>query len=346
MFKSRITYRDSIAEYDGPQTNTFLLYDKKLLLGSPKTRAFIGSFDFSLGVPAGEKTKSLAVFPGILAKIQRAWREPFGRQSTIIVLGGGSLGDLGGFLASTLKRGMNLVHIPSTWLAAVDSAHGGKNGLNVLGVKNQLGTFYPAQHIWIFKDLLADLPPRISEDAQGEFLKMGLLADTSLFLKMVKSKKSGPDWLWEFLRRCIKGKYDILLLDPYEQKNIRQKLNLGHTFGHVYESHFARPHGESVLQGLFFAAAWSRRKKLLSQKDYQFFMRSLEQVFNFYPAPSEKNYKAIPMVKARALLLADKKLTANGKVQFIFIKQFGDPLIRKVDPQELLDFAKETQWVR
>src|SRR5690606_36298588 len=106
----------------------------------------------------GEELKQIKNFPGHIRKISKVLGEANHRGLTIIVVGGGSVGDFGGFVASVYRRGVNLIHIPSTWLAAVDSSHGGKTALNVFSVKNQIGSFYPAKEIYLLEPLLATLP--------------------------------------------------------------------------------------------------------------------------------------------------------------------------------------------
>ena len=123
-----------------------------------KLHGFIQSFPHRLGVYGGEGIKDWKNFPRHLESVVERWPRPFSLLQGLVVFGGGSLGDFGGFLASILKRGIPLIHVPTTWLAAIDSSHGGKNGLNAWGGKNQLGTFYPAHKIFICKKLLEALP--------------------------------------------------------------------------------------------------------------------------------------------------------------------------------------------
>ena len=155
-FNSQILIRNQLPFYKLDPETHFLLFDNNLLSGNEEIeiQEFIETFPHRLGVEGGETLKNLKNFPRQLDGILKEWPQPISRNHTLVVFGGGSLGDFGGFVASILKRGVNLIHIPTTWLAAMDSAHGGKNALNVAGVKNQVGTFYPAHKVFIVKEVL------------------------------------------------------------------------------------------------------------------------------------------------------------------------------------------------
>src|SRR5438445_1275287 len=136
-----------------------LIYDDVLPKKSAEFKKWMKQIPLRYAVQAGEGLKSIDLFPEHISKITALCEKASVRKLTIVVVGGGSVGDFGGFVASILKRGVRLVHLPSTWLAAIDSAHGGKTALNVGGAKNQIGTFYPATEVVLVKSLLLSQPP-------------------------------------------------------------------------------------------------------------------------------------------------------------------------------------------
>ena len=147
-FKSQTFFRNSLPFHKMDPENHFLLYDEALEKVNSEelgVKTFISSFPHRLGLKGGEAVKEFKDYPKKLDLILKNWPQPIHRNQNLIVFGGGSLGDFGGFTASIIKRGLGLIHIPSTWISAMDSAHGGKTALNREGIKNQIGTFYPAK---------------------------------------------------------------------------------------------------------------------------------------------------------------------------------------------------------
>jgi len=348
-FQSQVIIRNRFPDDKLDVENHVLLFDENLLNletdeFSPKK--FIKSFPHRLGVKGGESLKSFKDFPKNLEALLKKWPEPVGRSQTLVVLGGGTLGDYGGFVASILKRGVNLIQIPSTWLAAMDSAHGGKNALNLEGVKNQIGTFYPASKVFVIKDLLESAPLELKEQSYGELIKMGLVGESKFFKEIMVEKRPAQDFVWRFLKFCIEDKYAVILQDPFETKKIRQVLNFGHTFGHALESHFTWPHGDSVLQGTFFALEWSRHRGDLSQALYEQILDVISQKFERVPAHQLKWYKKPSSKTIKKLLMADKKMDKEGKILFVFLKSIGRPFLKPVLVDDLILEAKRQNWLK
>jgi 3-dehydroquinate synthase len=348
-FKSQVIIRHQWPTGLLDSDNCFLLYDKeleKVFEDNYDFQDFIESFPFRLGVRAGESIKSFRDFPKNLEIVLARWPQPIKRSQTLVVLGGGSLGDFAGFVASILKRGVGLVHIPSTWLAAMDSAHGGKTALNLGGVKNQVGTFYPAQKIYVIKDLLENSPVLMKEQSYGELIKMGLIGRSQFFKEIMLEKRPPQDFMWRFLKNCIEDKYEVILQDPYETKKIRQALNFGHTFGHALEAHHGWPHGDSVLQGIFFALEWSRYRGDLAAKTFESIDQTIRQCFQRVPAHELNWYRPSSQKVIAKLIEQDKKITADGELLFVFLKTIGRPLLKSVSLTDLLSEGKRQNWLK
>jgi 3-dehydroquinate synthase len=335
--KSQIIFSKALPKPAQFSTETVLFYDS-ILAKNKKLSPWIKSFDYKIALRSGEKLKTINSFSSVLNKISKL-KVAKTTQLTFVALGGGSVGDFTGFVASVYLRGRKLVLLPSTWLAAVDSSHGGKTGLNFLNTKNQIGSFYPASIIYVCEELLLSQPKERLTESMGEIIKIAVLADAKLF-KILEDKISGLKQkdVIKILPHLINLKYKIVQRDPQEKNGIRRLLNLGHTIGHVIESHYGWPHGVSVLLGMQFAARWSFKKGMLSQKDFfriSMLMDSLDLAVNLNDA-----LKKLSTAKLSALLSKDKKLTSKSQLDFVFIKKIGLCSRQTVTLQEVLNEVK------
>lgn len=220
----------------------------------------LASFAEPILVEAGESLKTLG-------RLERLAEEVLARRSsrplTLVAVGGGSVGDAVGFLASVLWRGVDLWHIPTTLLAMVDSAHGGKTAVNLGAAKNQLGTFYVAQRVVLVEEILARLPVEMREDGLAELVKGVWLGDAGAMDLLEAEGGVGAlargsfevvgARLMELLERAIAVKLAVVEADPFEQKGVRTILNLGHTVAHALELACGLSHGQAVAWGLVSA---------------------------------------------------------------------------------------------
>jgi 3-dehydroquinate synthase len=218
-----------------------------------------------LAIPSGEEAKSVGV---AAAAWQRLGEAAFTRTDTIVALGGGSVTDLGGFVAATWLRGVRVVHIPTTLLAMVDAAIGGKAGINIEEGKNLVGALHQPSAVLCDPLMLETLPLPELISGMAEVIKAGLIADGGI-LDVVWSgpqetlQASGP-LLTELIRRAVAVKAEVVAEDPAEYGR-RAVLNYGHTFGHAIEQveHFQWRHGDAVSVGMVFAAEVSVRAGLM-----------------------------------------------------------------------------------
>jgi 3-dehydroquinate synthase len=208
-------------------------------------------------VPAGEVHKTLE-------SVSHLWKSflesGLDRKSTVIALGGGVIGDLAGFAASTYMRGIDWIAVPTTLLSMVDASLGGKTGFGLPEGKNLVGSFHPPKLVLADPSLLLTLPERELISGMAEVVKQGIISDPELF----EFCQRGMDWvkqnLEEVVKRAMAVKIKIIEEDPYE-KGIRAALNLGHTVGHAVElvSRFELGHGEAVAVGMMVEAKYSAR---------------------------------------------------------------------------------------
>ena len=293
-------------------------------------------------VSAGEKLKTLDTFHTHINKIIKISAQK--KISGFISLGGGSVGDFTGFIASIYKRGVPLVHIPSTWLSAMDSAHGGKTALNTEEIKNIVGSYCFPKAVFIVKELLFSLPEKEKESAKGELVKVALIIGGAFYKDVLKQilKKKVPTHLdlWRLLPQAVLSKLTIVEKDPYEKKGFRSLLNLGHTLGHVLESYFSIPHGQAVLYGIVFTTKWSHRRftlPLFFLKEFSFFEETQKKLA-FY-------LRKIPSHKLTELLLQDKKRINKDRVNFIFLKGPGLVFAEEVSLQKIIKEVKNQSFL-
>jgi 3-dehydroquinate synthase len=216
-----------------------------------------GYLTSQLVIPAGEAHKNLET----VASLWRACLEAgLDRKSTVVALGGGVVGDLAGFAASTFMRGCNWVAVPTTLLAMVDASMGGKTGFDLPEGKNLVGAFYPPRLVLADPDVLSTLPERELRAGLAEVVKHGVIADPELFELCAQGWKMVTARLPEVVRRGMAVKVKVIEVDPYE-KGIRAGLNLGHTIGHAVElvSGFSLLHGEAVGIGMVAEAQLAER---------------------------------------------------------------------------------------
>ncbi len=247
----------------------------------------------------------------------------FGRDTLLIALGGGVTTDLVAFLASTYMRGVSLILIPTTLLAMVDAAIGGKTGVDTPFGKNLIGTFYHPDAIYIDPSLLSTLPPTEWKNGLAEILKYGLIGNPTLWSY---SEKHIDDWqkgeiLSHLIHSSIQIKMDIVGKDPEEQ-GLRRILNFGHTVGHALEqlSHFQIPHGLAVAMGIQAESYLSYHLGYLSEKEFKAILHLFKQ-FDF-PLSLPKAFTKQQFFKAMHL---DKK-AKKQEPRFVLIDKIGHPL--------------------
>lgn len=318
--------------------NFILIHDEKL-----KSRAafviWAKQFQKTISISAGEKLKDLDNFTGLVKQILPLLSGYSPLDTVIVAVGGGSIGDCVGFLASVLKRGVGYVNIPSTWLAALDSAHGGKNGMNVGDLKNQIGTYYNPAVVFCVQSLLEGQPEENIRSAYGEAVKMSLIEGGGLFGKLSKQKNFNEKGLWQILPAVVRAKYKIVKRDPYETKGIRHWLNFGHSVGHVFETENYMSHGAAVQLGLEFAAEWSRRKKILSEVEYK-------KISALFVKNKVSRVNAIPVARFSHRLKQDKKSKSGDRIRFVFLQRPGRPQVEEVPVDAVVSMAKEMGWVK
>lgn len=312
----------------GPKIKQALLICDKKFKAHPLLQNWRGNKDIKFYyVNSGEVSKSLEKLSVHIKKILSLDRD-FDRKSLLFIsFGGGSLIDLTGFLSSIYKRGLPVVHFPTTWLSALDSAHGGKTALNFQNIKNILGTYHFPKSVFVVKDFLKQNPIKLKEEAFGELLKMAFIEGRNLYETLKKEQNKMP--MEKFLKQAIQAKMKIIKQDPFETKSIRKKLNLGHTVGHVLETLCLLPHGIAVSQGLLFSLNWSFYRGFVNKKNF-------EEMKILIP---KKKINRISSSLFKKHLKQDKKHKKGHRLDFVFIKKPGSVLLKSVSEKELVKEA-------
>ena len=259
------------------------------------------------------------------------------RKSLVINLGGGVVTDLGGFVASTFKRGLDFINIPTTLLSMVDASVGGKTGVDLGNLKNQIGVINVPQMVLIDTDYLETLPQSEMRSGLAEMLKHGLIYDSAYwkqFLDLTAIDFADFDAL---IYRSVEIKNDIVIQDPTE-KNIRKALNFGHTLGHAIEGYFLESqtkttllHGEAIAIGMILESYISLHKNLITAEEYTEIKTAIKSIYD--DVKIEEN-DIDPILE---LLIHDKK-NEYGLIQFALIEGIGKIKINQsVENKLILD---------
>ncbi|HEX2146317.1 MAG TPA: 3-dehydroquinate synthase [Pseudorhizobium sp.] len=298
----------------------------------------------SLTLPAGEKTKSLDSLAAVTDMVLAARIE---RNDLVIALGGGVIGDLAGFAAGIVRRGVSFVQIPTSLLAQVDSSVGGKTGINTRHGKNLLGVFHQPALVLADTSALDALPAREFRAGYAEVVKYGLIDKPDFFDWLENNWKKvfegGPERIEAIAISC-QAKADVVVEDEREAGR-RALLNLGHTFGHALEAatnYDGRRlvHGEAVAIGMVLAHQFSARLNLASPDDAQRVSAHLAQVG--LPTKIAEIEGTLPPTQMLMDAIAQDKKVKSGKLTFILTRGIGQSFVADdVPASEVLRFLED-----
>ncbi len=297
-----------------------------------------GNRDRVVIIEDGERFKNLESFEAVHTRLLEL---EFNRRSLLIAFGGGVIGDLGGFVASTYQRGIDFIQVPTTLLSQVDSSVGGKTGVNHPLGKNMIGAFYQPKRVLIDLSLLKTLPQREYVSGLAEVLKYGFIQDAE-FLEWMRLNYQAilakdPEILAEMIYHSCECKKMIVDQDERET-GIRATLNLGHTFGHAIErlmKYQGILHGEAVAIGINMAGYLSCRMGLISKKD-QLYITSLLHLFDL-PCVSPVSFTPDQFLNVMRL---DKK-NLTQKIRFVLLESVGKAIMTDEVPEEFIVEAIE-----
>ncbi len=269
-------------------------------------------------IPHGEESKNITVYARVCEQLID---KGIKRNHLLLALGGGVIGDLCGFVAATLYRGIPYVGIPTTLLSQMDSSIGGKTGIDFAGKKNILGVFKQPSMVLIDPKTLDTLDEREFNNGMGELIKHGAIGNKKLIEMLKSMPKINEDIIFESL--SVKKK--VVEIDEFDLKE-RMTLNFGHTFGHAIELKYGYKHGEAVAIGMLMAIQMGIDLNLTDASCY----KEVEEILKIYHLPNTVyNYK--DYLKD---VFFDKKNIA-GTINFIFIKKLGETIIYPITEQEI-----------
>lgn len=298
----------------------------------------------AVSLPPGEKTKSFEALQQVIDGVLAARLE---RGDAVIALGGGVIGDLAGFAAGIVRRGMSFVQIPTTLLAQVDSSVGGKTGINTAHGKNLVGVFHQPKLVLADTDVLDTLPPREFRAGYAEVVKYGLIDRPKFFQWLESNWQSvfdGGSARIEAIAQSCRAKAEVVARDEREAGD-RALLNLGHTFGHALEAATGYDsarlvHGEGVAIGMALAHRFSSRLNLASPDDAARVEAHLQTVG--LPCSLNDIPGTLPDADALLSYIAQDKKVSRGNLTFILTRGIGQSFIAKdVPASEVLTFLKE-----
>ncbi len=294
---------------------------------------------FYLALSASEKIKSFNAANQIYSTLLK---EKFGKDTLLIAIGGGTIGDLAGYTASTYMRGIPLIHIPTTLLSAVDSSIGGKTGVNFHKTKNIIGTFYHPELVLIDTSFLKSLPKEEMISGIGEVIKYSFLTNKKFYSNLLSNVKrilkKDLKYLNKIIYECVRIKSAVVSKDEKEVTGLRKILNFGHTFAHAFESisSYKISHGKAVIAGIVGALNLSYEQRLINEVQLNYMLK-LPMKFKFSTDIKRLNSKAI-----FKRMSVDKK-NKDGKINFVLLRDFGEILVDvSVDRESVVKSLKIT----
>ena len=322
----RSDIRAKVSELQQAGRKVAVVTDRRVATCQAETlQAMFGEAPMLVLAP-GEETKSVSELGGVLEFLAKHGVD---RSGVLWTVGGGVIGDLGGFAAASYLRGIEFIQVPTTLLAMVDSSVGGKTGINLAAGKNLAGAFHQPRGVFIDTSLLATLPAREFAAGMAEVIKYGLLGDAALFAQLERTPLTVTSaGLAEVIRRCCALKARIVEADERElaSEGGRALLNLGHTFGHAIEQsagYGTYLHGEAVAIGLGAAARLAQKLGTISASD----TARIEAVVAAHALPVRLRAPlALPALMTA--VARDKKVRA-GMPRFIVLQKIGEAVTRQ-----------------
>lgn len=298
----------------------------------------LAGLDVSIAIiPEGEEAKSLSQIEAIY---HRLLDKNCDRSTVLIAFGGGVVGDVTGFVAATFMRGIDYFQVPTTLLAMVDSAIGGKTGVNLPEGKNLVGAFYQPKGVVVDTDLLFHLPEREIISAMAEIVKYGAIRDRDFLVHLNEQinsllSLSNDTLITRAITRCCEIKADIVSQDEREN-NLRQILNFGHTVGHALETTLGYgilKHGEAVAYGMMAAGDISHALGYLNREDLDLLVTTIKNL----PLPKLENLDTETLLE---VIQHDKKVKA-GKLHFVILEGLGNAMVTDQVSDKTLSYALE-----
>ncbi len=283
-------------------------------------------------IEPGEENKTIATCEGVWDALAHLDAD---RKGIIINLGGGVVTDLGGFVASTFKRGMDFINVPTTLLSMVDASVGGKTGVDLGVLKNLIGVINNPQLVLIDTSYLSTLSSQEMRSGLAEIYKHGLIADKEYWNGLLSLSQLNTENLDKIIYDSVIIKNTIVLEDPKEQ-NLRKALNFGHTLGHAIESYCLEAedrtrllHGEAIAIGMILESYVSVQKGLLNQESLDHIATVLTDMYDPSTFSKEEIDRIIENLKY------DKK-NSNGQVLFVLLENIGTPVLNQKVANELI----------
>jgi 3-dehydroquinate synthase len=283
-------------------------------------------------LPAGEAQKSLDSASRLYDELAQQLAD---RNTLVVAVGGGVIGDLAGFVAATFARGLKLLMVPTTLLAMVDSSVGGKVGVNHPRAKNLIGAFHQPVGVWIVTATLDTLPDREYRSGLAEVAKYGVILDADFFAYLEShveaTVRRDPDAVEHIVARCCRLKADVVEQDEREEKGLRMALNYGHTFAHAFETvagYGSWLHGEAVAAGMVCASRLAERRGLIPPELTERQRHLLTRLG--LPTRPEASWPAADLVE---VMRSDKKSLA-GRLRFVLPRRLGEVIMVDDIPEE------------
>ena len=341
-YRYTIDVENGVLEELEKYNDTFFRYEKAVIITDANVAPLYLKHISKQISQAGCKVHELVIAPGehskSLAKAEEIYHHfseyNMTRSDLVVALGGGVVGDLAGFCASTYLRGIDFIQVPTTLLAQVDSSVGGKVGVNLSKGKNLVGSFYQPQAVIVDPNVIKTLPKRNFSEGMAEVIKYGCIYDKDLFNRIYYDRENEiKNGLAEIIHRCCAIKKEVTEEDEREG-GLRKILNFGHTIGHVLEAYFNYQkfsHGEAVAIGMSHITVKSEKKGITKKGTADKIKSILEKNDLPYTMPY------LEQDKVEEILFRDKKFSGD-KITLVLLKEIGEAVLVKMDRNQLIEF--------
>ena len=300
----------------------------------PRIKSQLHHDFLSIKIPSGEKYKSISTCQGLW---QTLIQHHCDRQNLIINLGGGVIGDMGGFVAGTYMRGVNFIQVPTTLLSQVDASVGGKLAIDMQGYKNIVGLFLEPQMVWVDTSFIQTLTERELRSGYAEVIKHALIRSQALWQRILNHNLDYTPAVWSDIIRDNIAIKNYVVQQDFKEDGLRKILNFGHTIGHSIESHFLKTpqqltHGEAIAVGMICESYISHQESLITETELSEITNYIRSIYPIDTKLSDISDELIDIMRH------DKK-NVSGKILFSLVKGIGNSVYDVIVEEQIIKKA-------
>jgi 3-dehydroquinate synthase len=335
MYPSELKWVLKLPDLGAETADSLLIFDKDLSRANSPFKKWSQDFGVLYPLASGDKLRDFEEIPRHVQKLLKLTQKL--PKKRIVCVGGSSVTNFATFVASALGDGVTLTHIPSTWLAALDTCHGGRAALHSGERREAVTAFHPAHKVFHVWELLESQSSERNLAAVAELVKMALIDGHDWARDLLRESSADAQILLRrYLKEAVKAKYRLLARDPFETRGTRDIMNLGGTFAQLLESILGISHADAVVEGLHFAIEWSWSKDLIEDESFGDLVALVQDKLGFRWVVDDEariNKKQVEKILPQSF-------------DFVFLKGFGKPVRMEVTSEDLIFEAELQGWLK